>query len=1512
MTEAELPLLAQDKLIAELQRLYFLPEQVWHEQKGDSYYPAGKLSTAILQQHLAGTKTAALNLVSAAGLTRTLVIDFDGVPHGKGEQHWDKLCEVANGLQTELGLPAPAVSISGRKGYGLWISLEQTIPAATAQSFLHLLSKKYLNGVEAIDLRPDTATPTDGAVAVAKLPPCLHRKNDKWAAFITPEVGAIFHETPYLESPASHAAQAKLLAGIESVPLMAFMQALTKLQHEVGGGSKKSDGPKLIPIYAKADKGYAPPCIRSLLEKGVPHEIDYNTANMNLAAYCHSGDVGEGRAEAFAGMMADASEDHPTGKKAKADKLKNFKSNPERPFYCEYPRNTPAWAKHYGGAQACQGCEVKPDFGYDKQTSQTQTDSGIDKPVLEEAVALDLLAYAWQTVTPLQQIRYVWPSVLVVDRNTAPWYRLTAETLEAGASSAAFFAKVESYISERQKDVFTQKPWRDSAAAFFDKLQAHTVTEEAGKAALARATHLERRLTLSNAVREALGNGQDIAANVVAMQIRGAAEASLKAEEGTGPLAGLRNDLFKDFARAAANVVPTPFPRLNGLLHGGWGGGKLYVLIAPPKAGKTTLTGVCLDHAAVNGNPALYVGYEMARGQMVEYALARRLGINSKRIETRDLSEHEAELLASNLDGYLAKEGQYLELWEAGLQTSLADAAAWVTKAKAQHPDKVPLVVIDYLQLAYTGIPEIDRHQSETKRVTEVAVACKHLARQTGAAVIALSSVTKSAESSSRNQGEIDVTAARDSLAIIHAADGVLALQTASQTVTEGKGQDKEETELDPWAFIAAQMKIQGRETDAVQLERHLQKLDETGYAQGGMGYGIRARLSLLRHRGSTGDVALYYRRAYHAMEEVALAGMESIEQGNHKAEISINVFKKYVETKAPDMQQQTFDGFEPSAADTATAATVEQAANLPVIDYQYITDKAEALAAIATLQGVVGIDLETTGLSPINDQARLLQLSDGMTTLVIDLWKAGGLATFKAQLCALELVAHNAVFEMGFLYRAGVEAEVNCTMIASHVLTGKQEGLKALTLQHLGFDISKDEQTSDWTAADLTEAQLTYAALDAWVLPRIYEHLLAGLAERDSLRAYTITRDAQSAIVRMELAGMPFDAAKQQELLEGLTVKRDTLLLQLGEAMNGISPTSSTQLGTWLTEQLGGENSDKYKAWPKTSTGKLATGAEELNKGAVYLPEAAAKAVKDLLLPFKDVAKKLNSFGQSLADKINPQTGRIHCEYNLTGAITGRMSCSKPNLQQIPRDGEFRALFKASEGKVFVICDYSQMELRVAADIAQELTLIEAYKHGQDTHRLTAAMLLGIDPKDVTKPQRQLAKAVNFGLLFGQGAQGLQNYAANSYGVEITLEQAKKYREAWFKAYPAFRTWHSKSGKAAEKSLSVRTPAGRERRWASGKDYTPSAAYNTPVQGGAAECILASLAHLNKNLKGFDALPVAVIHDEIIVETTPALAEQVKKLLEESMVQGFKDLFPNAPLVDVVEAAIGATWADK
>ena len=268
-----------------------------------------------------------------------------------------------------------------------------------------------------------------------------------------------------------------------------------------------------------------------------------------------------------------------------------------------------------------------------------------------------------------------------------------------------------------------------------------------------------------------------------------------------------------------------------------------------------------------------------------------------------------------------------------------------------------------------------------------------------------------------------------------------------------------------------------------------------------------------------------------------------------------------------------------------------------------------------------------------------------------------------------------------------------------------------------------------------------------------------------------------------------------------------------------------------------------------------------------------------------------------------------------MAGTKTGRFSCSNPNLQQIPRDKVFRALFKAPEGKTFVIADYSQMELRVAAIVANESKLLEAYEKGQDTHAITAAMLLNKKAEDVTKQERQLAKAVNFGLLYGQGARGLKNYASSSYGVDISEEEANTYRQAWFNAYPGFALWHKKTAFQSYQSLSITTPLGRKRKFTfskAGDTYTANKAYNMPVQGGAAEVMLAALGRLPNLLSGLDAKPIAVIHDEVIVETSLTNAPRVVKALEDAMVQGMLDVFPNASILGIVEANIASTWAEK
>lgn len=1515
-------LFSMQNLTSELHRLYLLPDgQNWHEQNSShEFHPAGILTDPTLTACLSGDRSGGLNLVTADGLARMCAVDLDRVTDWPVAQ---RLVEVF----PELGLPVPAISVSGRKGFGVWLSLESPVPAGTLRAFLRFLRRAYFPQIPnaGVDLRPDVAGPTLAAQAVMKLAPTLHLASGKWSGFIRPAEIEKFGASPWFETQPDPEEQAAILREIRPATVAEFMRAFATLSAQ-SSGQQNTTGPKDRPDFSGLDADQHPACISALLRHGAPDEMDYNAANLNLAAYCGSRGLSEEDSFTLARAMADHSDTHHTGKDREA-KLKNFRSNKNPPpFHCDFARNTPGWRESFGGSVACLSCPAYTGVNFDNHTTGSHSaPDAFENPLLEASVALDLLAFAWKRGKPLPNITRVWPRLEAASdkhRVSFPAYHLMAKAIETGANASTYFREIDLWLSDVRLGDIQKDTVTGIAEGLLKMVRDADPSETDFESALLRARDLEKKAQLSEMAEDALKYGPDVPANVIAMRLRSGADEALKTEGIGGPLNVHRNSLFSELARTVGgDVVPTPFPRLNGLLHGGLKGGRLYVEIAPPKAGKTTLAAVLMDHSAKAGHPTLYVGFEMARSQMVEYALARKCQLNSYDIETRSLTPDNARKVADALESYLANEGQYLELWEAGLTTTLADAAAWAVGAKAKNPDKAPLIVVDYLQLARTGIKEVDSNQSETKRVSDVAVACKDLARRTGAAVLALSSVTKEAERAARTEGELDVTSARDSLAIIHAADGVLTLQTQTVRVDEGKGDKKTSMEIDPWGFIAQDLRGRGFDMEAVTMERAIERMDST-YPQrwmAGPDFSVRARLSLIRHRGRTGDVALYYRRGYHDMIEVSLPGLESTEKEWRNSEEAINVFREYanreyVDTpiEAPERPVEARNDLEPTDASPSP---------LSAVDFRYITDLEEALTAIGNLSGKVGIDFETTGVSPIQDQPRLLSLSDGNgPALVIDLFKMGGLHLLRKALSGLDGVAHNATFEMGFLRQhGGVDIVLDCTLLAEHLLTGEMRKLKDVALDYLGVEMDKTEQVSDWGADELTDSQLRYAAFDSVVVLRILEMQKAKLEDLGSLEAYFRVRNAQRAIVAMELRGMPFDFDAHKSLLDGVAQRKAELEARLAIDFEGVNLGSAAQVSEWITEKLGGANSPKWEAWPKTGKGQLKTGADELKQYLHLLPDEYAPTIRDVLLPYKDLAKIVSAFGESLSDKINPVTGRIHARFNLAGTATGRMSCSSPNLQQVPREAQFRGLFAAPKGRAFVIADYNAMELRCAAHVAGEEKLLEAFKDRADPHALTAAMLLEKSPqewdamgKDDKKQARQAAKATNFGLLYGQGAKGLKEYAAASYGVSITEEKARQYRSKWFAAYPAFSRWHGKAGPTAKKSLMVRTPGGRVRLWSDPEKFRETFAYNTPIQGAGAEAILEALRFLMPKLDGLDACPIAVVHDEIIVETSLEDAAKVQAALEEAMTSGMLAIFPEAATEGLVEAHVGESWADK
>lgn len=221
-------------------------------------------------------------------------------------------------------------------------------------------------------------------------------------------------------------------------------------------------------------------------------------------------------------------------------------------------------------------------------------------------------------------------------------------------------------------------------------------------------------------------------------------------------------------------------------------------------------------------------------------------------------------------------------------------------------------------------------------------------------------------------------------------------------------------------------------------------------------------------------------------------------------------------------------------------------------------------------------------------------------------------------------------------------------------------------------------------------------------------------------------------------------------------------------------------------------------------------------------------------------------------------------------------------------------------------MADYSQMELRVAAEISGDSKMIQAYQSGEDLHTLTASLMMKISIEEVTKYDRQAAKPVNFGLIYGMGAQGLKDYAKNSYGSEMSLAEAKVFRERFFEAYIGVSEWHAKTKRM--RTRETWTLGGRRRVWEKYPRITEL--YNSPVQGTAADIIKKALTLLPEVLDGTDSRIIGCVHDEILLETRKENAQRVATILTSVMEEAGRFYLKNVPVL--TEARVATSWADK
>jgi DNA polymerase-1 len=570
--------------------------------------------------------------------------------------------------------------------------------------------------------------------------------------------------------------------------------------------------------------------------------------------------------------------------------------------------------------------------------------------------------------------------------------------------------------------------------------------------------------------------------------------------------------------------------------------------------------------------------------------------------------------------------------------------------------------------------------------------------------------------------------------------------------------------------------------------------------------------------------------------------------------------------------------------------------------DYTYVC-RACGLAAVeaAVEESVaVGLDCETTGLDPRRDRARLLQLAPDScagTVYLLDLFSLDrvALATLFEALAGVEVVGHNLAFDLAFLAPLGFTPgkPPHDLMIRSRLLTaGTRDGnaLADLAQRHLGVTLDKGEQKGDWAAPALTEAQLRYAAADVAHLLALHQVLAEEVSAAGLEATVALEERCLPAWVWMATAGMPLDRQAWRVLAERSRAQSD----RLWAALAGLAPP---QPGT-----LPG-----LSGWNFNSTDDVLAVLKALGLDAQDTRDATLAGLEhpfvDALREYRQAKWLDGTYGEAFLRW--ERGGRVYGGWNQTGNEAGRSSCKEPNLQGVPRQKEYRRAFVAPPGKALVKADFAAAHLRIVARLAGEQKMLAAFRAGHDLHRLTAQALLG--KEDITQQDRQLAKAVAFGLLYGMGARGLRDYALQSYGVALSLAEAERHHATFFRAYPALKRWHRDTEAGRARQTEARSLGGRRRLL---DPKTPLMhRLNSPVLGTEADGAKAALALLwERRADCPGARPVAFVHDEIVVECDEAQAEQAKAWLRQAMLDGLAPLIEPVPVE--VEVSAGRTWA--
>ena len=593
--------------------------------------------------------------------------------------------------------------------------------------------------------------------------------------------------------------------------------------------------------------------------------------------------------------------------------------------------------------------------------------------------------------------------------------------------------------------------------------------------------------------------------------------------------------------------------------------------------------------------------------------------------------------------------------------------------------------------------------------------------------------------------------------------------------------------------------------------------------------------------------------------------------------------------------------------------------------DYQLVQTEQELEAMLASLQeaGGFAFDTETTSLDPM--QADLVGISFATTAGVAWYVPVGHregaqlpiedvLARVRPLFESSDLAkcAHNANYDLSVLVNHGI----NCrnvdfdTMIGAHILSKGALGLKALSLDVLGLEMTPITKLIGTGRKQLTfdqvpiESAVPYAAADADITGRLRQALEGPVASQGFAHLMTdLEMPLVPVLVIMQRHGIKLDAGALHEMSRDLSQQLQQLEVDLFQTIgHEVNLNSPQQLSDVLFKELGLPRTKRTKTGYSTDANAL-----ESLKGIHPLV--------DQILEYRQISKLKSTYVDALPEMVNPATGRIHTSYNQTGSATGRISSSDPNLQNIPIRTELgrqvRKAFVAGNAPDWLLfsADYSQIELRVLAHLSQDADLLDAFRRGEDIHSSTASLMFEVAINQVTSDMRRIAKILNFGVIYGLSAHGIAQQT------EFNREEGAKFIENYFAKYPGINDYIEKVKSTTRETQYAETVMGRRR-------YLPDInssnfhvrgaaermAINMPVQGTAADIMKLAMVRVQNRLEreNFRTRMLLQVHDELVFEVPQDEMDGLKELVFDEMSAAL-----DLQVTLKVDAKWGENWGD-